>query len=136
MEGVMPDQPGVAVFMFLAASAIALFSFLAVNSWADARRKERESYYRNDMLKKLSEAQGPGANATLELLREESRVGAVKKRQELRIGGLITAAVGLGVLIFLRALIRDEPVYLCGSIPLLIGVALYASSYVVATVME
>ncbi len=132
----MPDQPGVAVFMFLAASAIALFSFLAVNSWADARRKERESYYRNDMLKKLSEAQGPGANATLELLREESRMGAVKKRQELRIGGLITAAVGLGVLIFLRALIRDEPVYLCGSIPLLIGVALYASSYVVATVME
>ena len=30
--------------------SIALFSFLTVNGWADARRKEREAYYRGETL--------------------------------------------------------------------------------------
>ena len=47
-----------------------------------------------------------------------------KKREGMKIGGLINIAVGVGLMIFLRALVQDEPVYLCGLIPGLIGVAL------------
>ena len=40
--------------------SIALFSFLAVASWSDARRKEREAYYRSETLKKIAESSGEG----------------------------------------------------------------------------
>jgi len=122
------------IFVFLAVGAVALFSMISVATWSEARRKEREAYYKNDMLKKLAETQGPGVTSALELMREEARIATMRTRQGLQIGGLITAAVGFGVLIFLRALLgRDEGVFLCGLIPLFVGLALYASSYLVKT---
>jgi hypothetical protein len=125
------------LFFFLGVGALALFSFLAVASWSGSRQKEREAYYKNDMLKKLAESQGPGANSALELMREEARITTVRMKQGLQIGGLITGAAGLGVVIFLRALLGPEQgVYLCGLIPLFVGVALVASSYLVKTASE
>jgi len=129
-------SPDVMVFVFLAVGAVALFSFLAINSWSDARRKERESYYKNDMLKKLADAQGPGANSALEIMREEARLSTIRMRQGLQIGGLVTAAVGLGLLIFLRVLVGPNGVFLCGLIPLFIGMALYGGSFLVKTAHE
>lgn len=127
------------LFMFLSVSSIALFSFIAVASWADARRREREAYYKSETLKKIAEAQGAGASSAVEFLREESLRRAEEKksaerhrREGIKLGGLVTAAVGIGLMIFLRAIERDEPVYLVGLIPLLIGVALLAYSYLLA----
>ena len=55
------------------------------------------------------------------------------RRGGQRLGGLITLAVGIGLMVFLKAVATDEPgVYLVGLIPLLIGVALLAYSYVLA----
>ncbi|HEX4068414.1 MAG TPA: hypothetical protein VHZ09_20510 [Acidobacteriaceae bacterium] len=124
-------RPEVMVFIFLSVGAVALFSMISIASWSGARQKEREAYYKNDMLKKLAEAQGPGANSALELLREEDRIIAARTRWGLQIGGLVTSAVGLGLMIFLAALLGANGVWLCGLIPLLVGGALYASSYVV-----
>jgi hypothetical protein len=123
--------PGSMVFVFLAVGAVALFSMVSVAVWSGARQKEREAYYKNDMLKKLSESQQPGANAALELLREEARLGALRAKQGLKISGLVLFGVGIGLLIFLRALITDAPIYLVGVLVFLIGAALFASSYVV-----
>lgn len=119
------------VFGFLAVGAIALFTMISITAWSDARRKEREAYYKSDMLKKLAESQGAGAASALELLREENRIATVQRRQGLKTGGLIVAAAGLGLLIFLHALIHDAPIYLVGLMVLLIGAALFGSSYVV-----
>jgi hypothetical protein len=121
------------LFFFLGVGALALFSFLAVASWSGSRQKEREAYYKNDMLKKLADTPGPGATTALELLREEARLEAVKTRQGLRIGGVVMVAIGLGLMVFLKALIHDAPIYLCGLLVLLIGVALYGGSYLVTT---
>ncbi|HTW47844.1 MAG TPA: hypothetical protein VMD92_07845 [Acidobacteriaceae bacterium] len=126
----------VAVFVFLSVGAIALFSMISVSSWSASRQKEREAYYKNDMLKKIAETQGPGAASALELLREEAKIGSLRTKQGLKIGGLVCFAAGLGVLIFLKAMVTDEPVYLCGLIVMLIGVALYAGSYVVTIPTE
>jgi len=119
------------VFVFLAVGAVALFSMISVATWSEARRKEREAYYKNDMLKKLADAQGPGANSALELMREEARILRARTKWGLQIAGLVTSAVGLGLMIFLAALLGANGVWLCGLIPFLVGVALYAGSYVV-----
>ena len=110
------------LFVFLSVGAVALFSFIAVATWADARRKEREAYYRSETLKKVAESQA-GASV-LELFREEQRYADRKRREGLKIGGLVNLAVGLGLMILLGGLVHDEPVYLVGVIPLLIGAAL------------
>jgi hypothetical protein len=119
------------VFGFLSIGAIALFTMISISVWTDARRKEREAYYKADMLKKVAEAQGPGAASALELLREENRLMTIHRRQGLKTSGMVVGAVGIGLLIFLRALIPGAPIYLCGLLVLLIGAALFGSSYVV-----
>ena len=120
--------PEVAVFVFLSVGAIALFSFIAVASWSDARRKERESYYRNDALKKIAESPTESAMAALEYLREQNRNTALRRSEGMKLGSLIAAAVGLGVMIFLKVL-TGSGVYLCGLIPFLVGIALAGYAY-------
>src|SRR5690348_12504954 len=133
----MPEHglEAMSVFGFLAVGAIALFTMISISVWTDARRKEREAYYKADMLKKVAEAQGPAAASALELLREEDRLATVHRKQGLKVSGMVVGAVGLGLLIFLRALIPGAPIYLCGLLVLLIGAALFGGSYVV-TVAE
>ncbi len=127
------------LFMFLSVGSVALFSFIAVASWAEARRREREAFYKSETLKKIAEAQGAGASSAVEFLREEAlrraeeRKNAAQRRREgLKLGGLVTIAVGIGLMIFLRAIANDEPVFLVGLIPLLIGIALLVYSYFLA----
>jgi Flp pilus assembly protein TadB len=124
----------VAVFAFAAVGALSLFSFLAVASWADARRKEREAYYKSETLKKIAESQGAGATATLELMRDEEKRAAHQLREGQKLGGLITLAVGIALMIFLRGVTgpTDKGVFLVGLIPALIGVALLVHSYFLA----
>jgi len=111
---------------------IACFSFLAVAIWAKNRRIEREAYYKNENLKKIAEAQGPSANTALEFLREQEKIRAVRHREGLKLGGLVTSAAGLGFIPLLRAVHPDHPVYLVGLIPLLIGLALLSYAYILA----
>lgn len=123
------------VFGFLAVGAIALFTMISISVWTDARRKEREAYYKADMLKKVAEAQGPAAASALELLREEDRLATVHRKEGLKTSGLIVGAVGLGMMPFLYALIHGAPIYLSGFLVFLVGAAMFGSSYVV-TVRE
>jgi hypothetical protein len=124
--------PVAAMFVPIIGS-IALFSFLAVGAWSDARRREREAYYTSETLKKIAESSGEGAKSAMELLREKQK-NMVKNRLEgIKLGGLITAAVGIGVMALLRGIANQEqPVYLVGTIPLLIGVALLVYAFALA----
>jgi Flp pilus assembly protein TadB len=123
----------VAAMLVPIVGSIALFSFLAVAAWADARRKEREAYYTSETLKKIAETSGEGAKAAMDMLREQERNFMLRRRDGQRLGGLITLAVGIGVMVFLKAIVHDEPaVYLVGLIPLLVGVALLVYAYVLA----
>jgi Na+-transporting methylmalonyl-CoA/oxaloacetate decarboxylase gamma subunit len=122
------------VFLFLSVGAVALFGFLAVAAWSGARQHERESYYRNDMLKKLAESDTNSAAATLAYLQEKERAAEAKseakKREGYLVGGLINMAVGIGLMAFLGGIAHDKPaVGLVGLMPFLIGVALLISAY-------
>ena len=113
--------------LFLAVAASGMWAFIAVVSWADIRRKEREAYYRHETMKKISEMPGESG---LALLREDERNTALRRRENIKLGGLITSAVGVGLMIFLRAVDSHEAAYLVGLIPLLVGFALLSYSYV------
>jgi hypothetical protein len=111
--------------------SIALFSFLGVASWSEARRKEREAYYMSETLKKIAESSGEGATSALELLREKQRYHVKNRLEGMKLGGLITAAVGIGVMALLHGIANEDgPVYLVGLIPLLIGLALSVYAFV------
>lgn len=124
--------PSVAVFIYLSVGALALFGFLSVAAWSGARSSERVSYYKNDMLKKLAESSGDGAKQAVEYLQEERRLAAQKHREGLMIGGLVNVAIGVGLMIFLKGIIHQAPIYLVGVIPLLIGLALLAYVFAMA----
>ncbi|HET9099881.1 MAG TPA: hypothetical protein VFN62_05785 [Acidobacteriaceae bacterium] len=117
-------EPGVAVFVWLSIGSIALFSFLGVAAWTGTRARERELYYKNDLLKKIAESPEAGGAAALQYLREQHRLAQEKRRGGLQLGGLVTAAVGVGLMIFLLAIVH-RPVFFVGIIPLLIGAVLF-----------
>jgi hypothetical protein len=123
------------VFLFFSVTSIALFSFVSVAIWASERRREREAYYRNETARKIAEMQGVGGDSAIDFLREEEKVAARRRTEGLKLSGVVTFAVGIGMMLFLKALYHDEPgdpVYLVGLIPLLVSVALLAYSYLLA----
>jgi hypothetical protein len=123
------------IFVFLSFGAIALFSFIAVATWAGERRREREAYYRSETLKRIAETQAAGGGSALEFLREEEKMALRRKREGQKLGGMITMAVGVGMMILLHAIAGPEDkdrMYLVGMIPLLIGVVLVVYAYLLA----
>ena len=121
----MFSNPAFGLWMFLSIGAVSLFVvFIPLVSWIDARRKEREAYYKADTMRRLVESSGEGAKVALEILREEDLQKQARTREGLKIAGVINLAVGVALMIFLRALIGNQPVYLCGLIPGFIGVAM------------
>jgi hypothetical protein len=124
------------LWMFLSIGAVALFVvFIPLVSWIESRRKEREAYYKADMMRRLAEASGEGAKSALALLREEERTKAIKQLEGLKIGGLVNLGVGIGLIFMLHSLGQHVP-YLVGLIPGLVGVALLLYVYLMAAPIE
>jgi hypothetical protein len=127
---------GFGLWAFLSVGAVALFGiFIPVTTWIDSRRKERESFYKAETVRRVAEASPDGAKATVEMLREQDRLSRLKAREGLKIGGVINLGVGIGLVIFLRALTGPQ-VALCGLIPGFIGVAMLVYVYVLAAPVE
>ncbi len=120
--------------LFLSIVSVAMFSFVGVAVWSRERRREREAYYRSETLRKIAETEGAGGNSAIEFLREDEKYAARRRGEGQKLGGLITLAVGIGMMVFIKAVDRGDPdpAYLVGLIPLLIGVALLAYTYLLA----
>jgi NADH:ubiquinone oxidoreductase subunit 3 (subunit A) len=129
------DHNLIPIFLFLTVASFALFSFLAVATWSDNRRRERESYYRNETVKKISET-GAGASVALELVREQERQAALRRREGFKVSGLIIFAAGLGFTIFLATMAQDHRAFTIGLIPTFVGVALLAYTYSLAPKLD
>lgn len=120
------------MFLFLSVAAIALFSFVAVASWSDARRREREAYYKTELLKKLADSPAASATAAVELMREDERKDARKKLEGMKLRGLITSAVGVALIVFIHLADPREPAFWIGLVPLSVGLALLVYVYLLA----
>ena len=117
--------------------AIVLFGiFLPVAVWTGHQKEERMAYYKAETLRRLAEASGEGAKAVIEFLGEEERLKRFKQNEGMKLGGLITLSVGVGLAIFLHAVAGEPGVYLVGLIPGLVGVALLIYAFFIATPVE
>jgi hypothetical protein len=133
LEGI-PSNFG--MWAFLSVGAVALFGiFIPVTTWIDSRRKERESFYKAETIRRVAEASPDGAKATVELLREQDRLSRIRAREGMKIGGVINLGVGIGLVLFLRALTGPQ-VALCGLIPGFIGIGMLVYVYVLAAPVE
>lgn len=108
--------------LFLSVAALALFSFLAITTYAESRAKERTAFHRNETLRKLAEQSGEGGDKVLEVIREEERIANRKRIEGLKLGGLITTLVGVGIGVFLYTMAEEAAAV--AVIPLLVGVGL------------
>jgi hypothetical protein len=127
------------LWLFLSIGAVCLFVvFIPLVTWMDTRRKEREAFYKADTFRRVAEASGDGARAAIEMMREEERLKRIKTLEGLKIGGIINLAVGIGLIIFLRALLgagHGSP-FLCGLIPGFIGIGMLIYAFFLAAPVE
>jgi hypothetical protein len=72
----------------------------------------------------------------MELLREEARLSTLRRRQEMKVGGMVLPGTGPGLLIFLYRLIPHAPICMVGLMLMLIGAAVFGSSYFLSATAE
>jgi hypothetical protein len=131
-EEMSEDQLGIKIPIVAIVSA---FTFITILSWIDGRRKEREAFYRAETLRRITESSGEGAKAAIDLMKEDDQLRQIRKREGMKISGLINIGVGLGMVIGLSRLIGPK-VALCGLVPACIGVAMLVYVYFLAAPVE
>ena len=118
------------VFLIPVVAIICVFTFVAVATWSENRRKEREAFHRSETHQKMLDGSPESAEAVRALIRDEEERKERRRMESLRmglkLGGLITMVSGIGLGVFLYYLVDDDPVYLVGLIPLLVGLVLTA----------
>lgn len=113
------------MWFFMAISAIAFFGSGAVSSWSEQRRKEREAFYRSETLRKFLESNQPDMLDRFLAAERAERLELKNQRREgLRLGGLVAIMAGLGVAIMLAGLEPKSRVFLCGFVPMLVGMGI------------
>jgi|GEM_PF-793380 len=123
------------LWVFLSIGAISLFGiFIPVVSWIDSQRKEKEAFYKAETLRRITESSAEGAKAAMELLREDARLSRIRKREGMKIGGLVCVAVGAASTIFLSA--QHDSGYLVGLTPAFVGAALLIYVFFLAAPVE
>ena len=138
MFGLEPAQSLAAggLFLFLSVVMICVFTFVSIAVWTEARRKEREAYYKAESMRRLAEGSGEGARYALEMMREEELTRKqraiaeeVKRIEGLKIGGLVNVGVGVGLYLMMRN-VGGPP--MVGALVAGIGVALLVYVYLMA----
>jgi hypothetical protein len=132
-----PQLSNIGLWLFLSIGAISLFVvFIPLVTWIDNRRKEREAFYKAETMRRLSESSGEGAKVALEMMQTENRQERLRKREGVKIGGLINIGVGVGLMMFLHSLGGNQSPWLCGLIPGFIGVAMLVYVFFMAAPIE
>ena len=124
------------LWAFLSVGAVALFAvFLPITTWLEARRKDREAFYKAETLRRVTESSNDGAKASIEYLRDVNRIAQRKTIEGLKIGGLTMTGIGIGVMVLVWVLAGPKE-SVCGLIPLLMGVAMLVYVYLLAAPIE
>jgi hypothetical protein len=118
------------VFLIPIISVVAVFTFLSIAVWAGTRTREREAFYKSEERRRMIEAGGAGAESVVELTREEERIAQRRRVEGIKLGGLITAAVGGGWVFAFRFV--DPEAQFLGVIPLFVGIAMLLYVFLMA----
>ena len=119
------------LYLFLAATMVAVFTFMSVAAWVTARSQERQSRDRAALLRSIAEQPSENARLVLDLVREqEARREQQSREREKRgmyQGGLILIAIGLALSLMMNTMAYNSGAWAVGLIPLVLGVALLVS---------
>ena len=111
-----------AAVMIPVVGSVVFFAFLSVVGWAQQKRREREAFYRHEVLKKLIEQGGAaGGQQVLEVMRREVELRDRQRREARILGGLITAVLGASLMVLLSTLVPGGGVWTAGLIPFSVG---------------
>lgn len=117
-----------ALYLFLAATIVAVFTFLSIAAWLGTQSAERQARDRFALLRSIAEHPSDTAEQVLRMLRDqEQRRAQRRERAEERsriIGGLVLIATGIGICVLLDAVGKT---WTGGLVPLLIGCVLLGS---------
>ncbi|MGH9749584.1 MAG: hypothetical protein ACRD6R_06645 [Candidatus Polarisedimenticolia bacterium] len=125
----MDDAPAIMALLIPIIGAVALFTFLAIASRAEERRKTEEARSKYEFLKKLAESPGFDLEKYVRFQEIERAFEIRKKLDGQERTGWMLLAIGVGLVIFFYTLKGGAPVGV-GAIPAAIGVALLISAYV------
>ena len=127
--------------LFAAAVAVAVFAYLSVVQWTNARTAERNARERLVLMGRLAEQPAEGVKLVLELLREDDRRAEEEQRQRRRQeqqggmqAGVVLITVGAGLALFLYSVTKADPdaaaknVWTLGLLPLMLGLVFMAFS--------
>jgi hypothetical protein len=120
------------IALLLLAILVPTFAFVSVAVWTEARRKEREAFYQQELLRKLADSPVPQAQLVIEVMREQELQKEQRVREGLKLGGLITSLVGIAMAIMVAALEQSKPAWTVGLIPLFVGAGLLVYAYLLA----
>lgn len=105
---------------------VAGIAFVTIMVWLDTRRKEREYSHRCELIKKIAESQGDAAEKALEMIRQQEEEAQIRRREGMKLGGLMILAAGIGLTIFLFVYVQFRPLWAVGLMPIFVGAALVA----------
>lgn len=106
---------------------IGMFVLAALSIWTKQRRRERTAFYDHELARRLAEGGEITEGSALEMMRERAAENHRRRREGLRVAGIINVAVGLGILVFFSKL--DPEIAPVASIPIFVGVALLVSAF-------
>jgi hypothetical protein len=115
---------------------IAGIAFVTIAVWLGERRKEREAFYRSEVLKKIADSEGDAAQEALNMIRRQDLNAQIQRREGIKLAGLITMAGGIGLAIFLAFMEIEQPVWLVGVMAILVGAALAGYAFFFAPKLE
>jgi Flp pilus assembly protein TadB len=119
------------ILMIPIVTMIAVFAFVSVAVWTDNRRKEREAFYRSELLRKLAEVTPEQAQQLREGMREDEANQQRRLREGLKLAGVIVTLVGLGIGAML-AVLGSGHAWAAGLVPFAVGVALLVYAFLLA----
>jgi hypothetical protein len=97
----MHGVPEVLAMMIPIVGAVALFTFLAIASRAEERRKTEEARVKYEFLKKLAEGAGFDLDRYARFQEIEAEAQTRRRVESLTLAGWILVAVGISLTIFL-----------------------------------
>jgi hypothetical protein len=114
---------------------VAILSFAAVATWAFQRRKERESLYYHETVRKIAELHG--AEAVLDYMRETDKVKTRRIGNGFILGGILAIFGGAALTFLLLAAVVIPSggggyIHFVGLIPVLVGIGLLVYALVFA----
>ena len=131
----MGDAPAILAMMVPIVGAVSLFTFLAIASRAEERRKTEEARSKYEFLKRLAEGSGFDLDKYARFQEIEAQAQARRRTDNLMLAGWILLAIGVSLSIFLYSVGSDHGDHggrgaaAVGIIPAGVGVALLLSAF-------